>query len=65
MEELTSDSIFYVQDAQQSAPQDSVTFYISDGSSQTEAFSILMDIQVCEHVSTSAGCCFCLTEPHI
>ncbi|XP_046872768.1 extracellular matrix protein FRAS1 isoform X2 [Hypomesus transpacificus] len=45
VEELTSDSIFYVQDAQQSAPQDSVTFYISDGSSQTEAFSILMDIQ--------------------
>uniref|UniRef100_A0A8C1C586 Fraser extracellular matrix complex subunit 1 n=1 Tax=Cyprinus carpio carpio TaxID=630221 RepID=A0A8C1C586_CYPCA len=43
---LTSDHIFYVQNIRQSnIHQDVFSFYISDGSSQTEAFDITIDIQ--------------------
>ncbi|XP_077417485.1 extracellular matrix organizing protein FRAS1 isoform X1 [Vanacampus margaritifer] len=45
VEELTSDQIFYVQRAGQSAPQDAFSFYVSDGHSQTEAFRVDVDIQ--------------------
>lgn len=48
VEDLTSDHIFYVQDGQYKAQakQDVFSFYISDGHSQTEAFSVEIDIQV-------------------
>ncbi|XP_076856944.1 extracellular matrix organizing protein FRAS1 isoform X2 [Brachyhypopomus gauderio] len=45
MEDLTSDRIFYVQNVhQENVHQDVFSFYISDGSSQTEAFDITIDI---------------------
>lgn len=45
---MSSDSIFYVQDGQRNtqASKDIFSFYISDGHSQTEAFSVEIDIQV-------------------
>lgn len=47
IEDLTSDHIFYVQNIRQaSIRQDVFSFYISDGSSQTEAFDVTIDIQV-------------------
>lgn len=47
IEDLTSDHIFYVQNIRQAnIHQDVFSFYISDGSSQTEAFDISIDIQV-------------------
>lgn len=47
MEDLTSDHIFYVQNVHQAnVHQDVFSFYISDGSSQTEAFDVTIDIQV-------------------
>lgn len=47
IEDLTSDHIFYVQNIRQAnIRQDVFSFYISDGSSQTEAFDITIDIQV-------------------
>lgn len=47
IEDLTSDHIFYVQNIHQAnIRQDVFSFYISDGSSQTEAFDITIDIQV-------------------
>ncbi|KAM4616687.1 extracellular matrix organizing protein FRAS1 [Polymixia lowei] len=47
VEDLTSENIFYVQDGQRrgQAKQDVFSFYISDGHSQTEAFSVDIDIQ--------------------
>ncbi|KAK2838085.1 hypothetical protein Q5P01_015297 [Channa striata] len=47
VDDLTSDSIFYVQDSQRKAQtkQDVFSFYISDGYSQTEAFHVEIDIQ--------------------
>lgn len=44
MEDLASDSIFYVQDGPSS--RDAFSFYISDGHSQTEAFSVEINIEV-------------------
>ncbi|XP_017560623.2 extracellular matrix protein FRAS1 [Pygocentrus nattereri] len=45
MEDLTSDHIFYVQNVHQAnIHQDVFSFYISDGSSQTEAFDVTIDI---------------------
>lgn len=48
VEDMSSDSIFYVQDGQRNtqASKDIFSFYISDGHSQTEAFSVEIDIQV-------------------
>lgn len=47
MEDLNADHIFYVQNVRQvNVHQDIFSFYISDGSSQTEAFVINIDIQV-------------------
>lgn len=48
VEDMTSDSIFYVQDGRLKAPasRDAFSFYISDGHSQTEAVSVEIDIQV-------------------
>ena len=48
VDDLISDHIFYVQDTkhQVSATQDTFSFYISDGHSQTEAFNVEIDIQV-------------------
>lgn len=47
IEDLTSDHIFYVQNIHQlNIHQDIFSFYISDGSSQTEAFDVTIDIQV-------------------
>lgn len=53
VEDLSSDSVFYVQDGQRNAPasKDVFSFYISDGHSQTEAFSVEIDIQVRDLVS--------------
>ncbi|CAM4540352.1 unnamed protein product [Leuciscus chuanchicus] len=46
IEDLTSDHIFYVQNIRQAnIRQDVFSFYISDGSSQTEAFDVTIDIQ--------------------
>ncbi|XP_069025425.1 extracellular matrix organizing protein FRAS1 isoform X2 [Embiotoca jacksoni] len=47
VEDLASDHIFYVQDRQRKpqAEQDTFSLYISDGHSQTEAFSVEIDIQ--------------------
>ncbi|XP_042580368.1 extracellular matrix organizing protein FRAS1-like [Cyprinus carpio] len=46
VEDLTSDHIFYIQNIRQAnIRQDVFSFYISDGSSQTEAFDITIDIQ--------------------
>ncbi|TSN86075.1 Extracellular matrix protein FRAS1 [Bagarius yarrelli] len=46
VEDLTSDHIFYVQNVHQAnVHQDVFSFYISDGSSQTEAFDVTIDIQ--------------------
>ncbi|XP_073717143.1 extracellular matrix organizing protein FRAS1 [Misgurnus anguillicaudatus] len=46
IEDLTSDHIFYVQNVHQpNVHQDVFSFYISDGSSQTEAFDVTIDIQ--------------------
>ncbi|KAL2092359.1 hypothetical protein ACEWY4_012157 [Coilia grayii] len=46
MEDLNADHIFYVQNVRQAdVHQDIFSFYISDGSSQTEAFFINIDIQ--------------------
>lgn len=46
--DLTSDSIFYVQDGQREAQasRDAFSLFISNGHSQTEAFSVEVDIQV-------------------
>lgn len=48
VEDMTSDSIFYVQDAgrKAQASQDVFSLYISNGHSQTEAFSVEIHIQV-------------------
>lgn len=48
VDDLTSDSIFYVQSDQSKAqaPRDVFSFYVSDGQSQTEAFNVEIDIQV-------------------
>lgn len=48
VDDLTSDSIFYVQSGQPKAqaPRDVFSFYVSDGQSQTEAFNVEIDIQV-------------------
>lgn len=48
VEDMTSDSIFYVQDGQRKAQasQDVFSLYISNGHSQTEAFRVEIDIQV-------------------
>uniref|UniRef100_A0A3Q3MY85 Fraser extracellular matrix complex subunit 1 n=1 Tax=Mastacembelus armatus TaxID=205130 RepID=A0A3Q3MY85_9TELE len=56
VEDLTSDYIFYVQDKQHKAQakQDVFSFYISDGHSQTEAFSVEIDIQREPVVSVSS-----------
>lgn len=51
VDDLTSDSIFYVQNGQakgQAALRDVVGFYVSDGQSQTEAFNVEIDIQSVE-----------------
>ncbi|KAL4623271.1 extracellular matrix protein FRAS1, partial [Arapaima gigas] len=47
MEDLASDHIVYVQSVLQKQQhyQDEFSFYISDGTSQTEAFNIYIDIQ--------------------
>ncbi|KAJ8398108.1 hypothetical protein AAFF_G00431850 [Aldrovandia affinis] len=47
VEDLTSDHIFYVQNIHQTADhyQDEFSFYISDGSIQTESFNVNIDIQ--------------------
>ncbi|XP_032434237.1 extracellular matrix organizing protein FRAS1 isoform X1 [Xiphophorus hellerii] len=45
VEDLVSDHVFYVQDSQQKASQDVFSFYISDGYSQTETFTVEIDIQ--------------------
>uniref|UniRef100_A0A3B3VXF3 Fraser extracellular matrix complex subunit 1 n=1 Tax=Poecilia latipinna TaxID=48699 RepID=A0A3B3VXF3_9TELE len=45
VEDLVSDHVFYVQDSQQKASQDVFSFYISDGYSQTETFSVEINIQ--------------------
>uniref|UniRef100_A0A8C7J2L3 Fraser extracellular matrix complex subunit 1 n=1 Tax=Oncorhynchus kisutch TaxID=8019 RepID=A0A8C7J2L3_ONCKI len=46
MDDLTTDHIFYVQNVQniEHHYQDTFSFYISDGSSQTEAFNVNIDI---------------------
>ncbi|XP_052361552.1 extracellular matrix organizing protein FRAS1-like [Oncorhynchus keta] len=46
MDDLTTDHIFYVQNVQNTDHhyQDTFSFYISDGSSQTEAFNVNIDI---------------------
>nr|XP_013998936.1 unnamed protein product [Salmo salar]XP_013998937.1 unnamed protein product [Salmo salar] len=46
MDDLTTDHIFYVQNVQNTHHhyQDTFSFYISDGSSQTEAFNVNIDI---------------------
>uniref|UniRef100_A0A3Q1CIX6 VWFC domain-containing protein n=1 Tax=Amphiprion ocellaris TaxID=80972 RepID=A0A3Q1CIX6_AMPOC len=48
VDDLTSDHIFYVQDGSQKpkTKQDVFSLYISDGHSQTEAFSVEIDVQV-------------------
>ncbi|XP_071003248.1 extracellular matrix organizing protein FRAS1-like, partial [Oncorhynchus clarkii lewisi] len=47
VDDLTTDHIFYVQNVQNTDHhcQDTFSFYISDGSSQTEAFNVQIDIQ--------------------
>ncbi|CAN9512669.1 unnamed protein product [Ophioblennius macclurei] len=47
VEDLTSDHIFYVQDGKQrpAAERDVFSLYISDGNSQTEAFTVEIHIQ--------------------
>ncbi|XP_031426498.1 extracellular matrix protein FRAS1 [Clupea harengus] len=46
VEDLNGDHIFYVQNVRQAnVHQDIFSFYISDGSSQTEAFFVNIDIQ--------------------
>ncbi|XP_048099370.1 extracellular matrix protein FRAS1 [Alosa alosa] len=46
IEDLNADHIFYVQNVRQAnVHQDIFSFYISDGSSQTEAFVVNIDIQ--------------------
>uniref|UniRef100_A0A8B9KBI5 Fraser extracellular matrix complex subunit 1 n=1 Tax=Astyanax mexicanus TaxID=7994 RepID=A0A8B9KBI5_ASTMX len=46
MEDLTLDHIFYVQNVHQvNVHQDVISFYVSDGTSQTEAFDVTIDIQ--------------------
>uniref|UniRef100_A0A3B5B2R5 Extracellular matrix protein FRAS1-like n=1 Tax=Stegastes partitus TaxID=144197 RepID=A0A3B5B2R5_9TELE len=47
VEDLTSDHIFYVQDGgrKPDSEQDVFSLYISDGTSQTEAFAVEIDIQ--------------------
>ncbi|XP_042177181.1 extracellular matrix organizing protein FRAS1-like [Oncorhynchus tshawytscha] len=47
VDDLTTDHIFYVQNVQNTEHhyQDTFSFYISDGSSQTEAFNVQIDIQ--------------------
>ncbi|XP_071256392.1 extracellular matrix organizing protein FRAS1-like [Salvelinus alpinus] len=47
VDDLTADHIFYVQNVQNTDHhyQDNFSFYISDGSSQTEAFNVNIDIQ--------------------
>lgn len=46
VEDMTSGNIFYIQDGQRKASQDIFSLYISNGHSQTEAFSVEIDIQV-------------------
>ncbi|KAF7205299.1 extracellular matrix organizing protein FRAS1 isoform X2 [Nothobranchius furzeri] len=52
VEDLKSGHIFYVQDSRRKpeSSQDAFSFYISDGHSQTEAFSVEIDIQRTEEV---------------
>uniref|UniRef100_A0A8C7MVD0 Fraser extracellular matrix complex subunit 1 n=1 Tax=Oncorhynchus kisutch TaxID=8019 RepID=A0A8C7MVD0_ONCKI len=52
MDDLTTDHIFYVQNVQniEHHYQDTFSFYISDGSSQTEAFNVNIDILEMEPV---------------
>ncbi|KAJ3603631.1 hypothetical protein NHX12_028376, partial [Muraenolepis orangiensis] len=45
LDDLTSDLIFYVQEAGDHAQQDVFSFYVSDGQRQTEAFNVEIDIQ--------------------
>ncbi|XP_034152338.1 extracellular matrix protein FRAS1 isoform X3 [Esox lucius] len=47
MDDLMTDHIFYIQNVRQKTDyyQDTISFYISDGSSQTEAFNVNIDIQ--------------------
>ncbi|XP_029574000.1 extracellular matrix organizing protein FRAS1 [Salmo trutta] len=47
VDDLTTDHIFYVQNVQNTDHhyQDTFSFYISDGSSQTEPFNVNIDIQ--------------------
>ncbi|XP_051540724.1 extracellular matrix organizing protein FRAS1-like [Myxocyprinus asiaticus] len=46
IEDLTSDQIFYVQDIHPpNIHQDVFSFYISDGSNQTDVFDVTIDIQ--------------------
>uniref|UniRef100_A0A3Q2PFS0 Fraser extracellular matrix complex subunit 1 n=1 Tax=Fundulus heteroclitus TaxID=8078 RepID=A0A3Q2PFS0_FUNHE len=54
VEDLVSDHIFYVQDSQRQpeASQDVFSFYISDGYSQTEAFTVEINIQLTVSVSS-------------
>lgn len=54
MDDLISDHIFYVQDTKHKTHdnQDVFSFYVSDGHSQTEAFSMEIDIQVGFSLST-------------
>lgn len=48
LEDIISNNIYYVQSVHQTVEhlQDSFSFYITDGSSQTEAFTIDIDIRV-------------------
>lgn len=57
VEDLNGDHIFYVQNVRQAnVHQDIFSFYISDGSSQTEAFFVNIDIQV--RTAPSGSLCF-------
>ena len=55
MDDLTTDHIFYVQNVQNTDHhyQDTFSFYISDGSSQTEAFNVNIDILVDNTTTTT------------
>lgn len=62
LDDLTSDGIFYVQNGQakgQAAPRDVVSFYVSDGQSQTEAFNVEININVSTVGPLSAARCTC------
>ena len=53
--DLTSDLIFYVQEAGGHARQDIFSLYVSDGHRQTEAFNVEIDIQVLTIISDYNG----------